>query len=111
MTPHTKEEEIRYRKLDAIDAKCAPLLAVTSILLVFIGLPPIFETIRPAHHIIFKILVLSLLASCLVALIALFFKDHTSDGFVTVRKYALNTAVAITAFCCLVVTMIVAETL
>ncbi|HVU18573.1 MAG TPA: hypothetical protein VHD32_16845 [Candidatus Didemnitutus sp.] len=111
MTHHTKEEEIRYRKLDAIDAKCAPLLAVTSILLVFIALPPIFDSIRTVHHLIFKFLVLSLLASCLIALLALFFKERTSDGFVTLRKYALNLAVAITALCCLVVTIVVATTL
>lgn len=109
--PHSKEEEIRYRKLDALDAKCGSLLAVTSVLLVFISLPPIFDSARSAHPIVFKLVFISLLTSCLIALFVLFFKEHTSERFVEMRKYALNTAVCITAACCLIVTVIVATRL
>jgi hypothetical protein len=111
VSPHARDDELRYRKLDAIDAKCGALLAVTSILLVFISLPPIFEKVRPVHTLGFKIVFLSLLTSCLIALLVLFFKEDTSDTFVCLRKYALNTAVAITAVCCLIVTLIVAAAL
>ena len=106
--PHRRDEEVRYRKLDAIDAKCGSLLAVTSILLVFISLPPIFETVRPKHALGFKLVFLSLLTSCMIALFVLFFKERTSEKFVQLRKYALNTAVCITATCCLVVICVVA---
>lgn len=105
--PHPKEEEVRYRKLDAIDAKCGSLLAVTSILLVFISLPPILESVRLAHPVAFKLLAVLLLSSCLIALFVLFFQERTSDRFVTLRKVALNTAVGITAACCLAVILIV----
>lgn len=101
------EEEVRYRKLDAIDTKCGSLLAVTSILLVFISLPPIFENVRPKHALGFKLVFVSLLASCLISLFVLFFKERTSDAFVNLRKLALNLSVCLTAACCLVVILIV----
>jgi len=109
--PHSQAEEVRYRKLDAIDARCGALLAVTSVLLVFVSLPPIFDTARSVHPLVFKFLFISLLASCLLALFVLFFKERTKDWFVEMRKYALNTAVCITAACCVVVAVIVAARL
>jgi hypothetical protein len=109
--PHPKDEEVRYRKLDAIDSKCGSLLAVTSILLVFISLPPVFDSVRLAHPVAFKLLAISLLSSCLVALFVLFFREHTSEQFVELRKFALNTAVGITAACCLAVIAVVAARL
>jgi uncharacterized membrane protein len=109
--PHSEEEDIRYRKLDAIDTKTGALLAVTSILLVFISLPPIFEEVRPSHAVGFKLVFMALLTSCLISLFVLFFKEHTSESFVEVRKYALNTAVFITAACCLAVIVIVGASL
>ncbi len=111
LPPHSQAEEVRYRKLDAIDGKCGSLLAVTSVLLVFISLPPIFDTARSVHPIVFKALFIALLASCLLALFVLFFKERTSEKFVDLRKYALNTAVCITAVCCVVVAVIVAARL
>ncbi len=109
--PLGEEQETRYRKLDAIDAKCGSLLAVTSVLLVFISLPPIFEVVRPKHESWFKFVFIALLSSCMIALLVLFFKERPSDGFVEMRKRALNTAVFITATCCLVVMVIVASSL
>ena len=106
-----EDEDFRYQKLDAIDTKCGSLLSVTSILLVFVSLPPIFETVRPKHLLGFRLVFISLLASCLISLFVLFFKEHTSDAFVELRKYALNTSVCITAACCLVVIIIVAASL
>ena len=110
-TPRDDSHEARYQKLDAIDAKTGALLAVTSVLLVFISLPPIFEKVRPEHPLGFKVVFLALLISCLITLFALFFKEHPSDGFVRARKYALNTAVCITAACCLAVIVIVEASL
>lgn len=109
--PHPKEEEVRYRKLDTIDAKCGSLLAVTSILLLFISLPSIFDSVRLAHPFAFRILAISLLSSCLIALFLLFFREDTRGQFVRLRKIALNTAVGITAACCLAVIVIVATRL
>jgi hypothetical protein len=80
-------------------------------LLVFISLPPIFENVRPAHAFGFKVVFISLLVSCLIALFVLFFKEETSDGFVDMRKYALNAAVWITGACCVTVLFIVAASL
>ena len=103
-----RDEEVRYRKLDVIDAKCGSLLAVTSILLVFISLPPIFDSVRLAHPYAFRVVAIALLTSCMIALFVLFFREHTSDRFVEIRKAALNTAVCITAACCLAVIVVVA---
>jgi len=105
--PKQNDEDLRYQKLDTIDTKCGSLLAVTSILLVFISLPPVFETMRPAHPLGFKLVFLALLASCFISLFVLFFKERTSDRFLAVRKFALNTAVCITAACCMIVGVIV----
>jgi hypothetical protein len=104
-------EDARYRELDTIDTKCGSLLAVTSILLVFISLPPIFDVVRPKHELGFKLVFISLLASCMISLFVLFFRERTSDRFVEMRKYALNTAVLVTATCCLIVTIVVASSL
>ncbi|HUJ42694.1 MAG TPA: hypothetical protein VLW52_03700 [Opitutaceae bacterium] len=100
-------DDVRYRKLDTIDGKCGSLLAVTSILLVFISLPPIFDAARAAHALAFKFVFITLLTSCLLALFVLFFKEDASDRFVETRKYALNTAVCLTAACCVVVALFV----
>ncbi len=109
--PHSQAEEVRYRKLDAIDGKCGSLVAVTSALLVFISLPPIFDSVRLVHPLVFKSIFLALLASSLIALVVLSFKEGTSEKFVDLRKYALNTAVGLTAACCVVVAAIVATRL
>jgi hypothetical protein len=109
--PHPDDDEVLYRKLDTIDGKCGSLLAVTSILLVFISLPPMFDTARAMHPGAFKLVFISLLTSCLLALFVLFFKEDASPRFVATRKHALNTAVCLTAACCVVVALFVAARL
>jgi hypothetical protein len=109
--PFTQEHELHYRKLDAIDAKCGALLAVTSILLVFASMPPVFEMARAGHPLGFKMVFIALLVSCMISLVVLFFKEETSDRFVEGRKYALNAAVCITATCCLYMTLLIGSVL
>ena len=104
---HTKAEEVRYQKLSAIDSKCGSLLQLTSVLLVFISMPPIFDAVRPKHALAFKAIFVGLLLSCLLSLGVLFFKEHTSERFVDVRKYALNFSLCVTGVCCAAVTFIV----
>jgi hypothetical protein len=104
---YTREEEVRYQKLSAIDSKCGSLLALTSVLLVFVSLPPIFEGARPQHPGTFRMIFIALLVSCLISLFVLYFKEDTSEKFVDCRKYALNTAVCLTGVCCLAVIRIV----
>ncbi|HUL54202.1 MAG TPA: hypothetical protein VLT83_12400 [Opitutaceae bacterium] len=108
---HPRSDDLRYRKLDTIDGKCGSLLAVTSILLVFISMPPIFDAARAAHALAFKLVFVALLSSCLLALFVLYFKEEASDRFVEMRKYALNIAVCLTAACCVVVALFVAARL
>ena len=104
---YTKAEEIRYQKLSAIDSKCGSLLQLASVLLVFISMPPIFDAVRPQHAFGFKLIFVILLIVCLISLFVLFFKEHTTERFVDLRKYALNFALCLTGLCCLAVTVIV----
>ena len=105
---HTEEEDVRYRKLGAIDAKCGSLLQLTSVLLVFISMPPIFETLRVQHAFFCKLIFIALLIFCIISLFVLYFKEVTSEEFVNYRKHLLNLAVCVTGICCLSVTVIVA---
>lgn len=104
---HTKAEDVRYQKLAAIDSKCGSLLQLTSILLVFISMPPIFDAVRPKHAPVFKLIFIGLLLSCLLSLCVLFFKEHTSEQFVDGRKCILNLSLCVTGICCAAVTFIV----
>ena len=104
---YTKAEEVRYLKLSAIDSKCASLLQLASVLLVFISMPPIFDSVRPQHAFGFKLIFIALLLVCFLSLFVLFFKEHTTEFFVDVRKYVLNFALGVTGLCCLAVTAIV----
>jgi len=85
---HSKAEDVRYQKLSAINSKCGSLLQLASVL---IFIPLLFV--------------------CLIALFVLFFKEHTTERFVDLRKYALNFALCVTGVGCVVVTMIVAISL
>jgi hypothetical protein len=108
---YSKEEGVRYSKLAAIDVKCGSLLQLTSLLLVFLSMSSIYDGTRRLLGSSVKFLFIGLLLSCIISLFVLFFKEDTSEQFVDFRKQALNTAVVITAICCLIVTFLVYHSL
>ena len=101
------KEPTLYEKLSAMDAKCGALLQLTSLLLVFISLSSVQERLLGPEHNFYQVLVIGLLVSCLLQLYVLWFKEVPSQAFVNQRKWVFNTACALTATACLVVSAFV----
>jgi fumarate reductase subunit C len=98
-----------YEKLGSIDRKCGALLQVTAVLLVFVALPAVHEKFLSNNAVVLLLIVL--LLSCLGQLYILWFKEDPKgsevvdyESLVKTRQWVLNTAVAITAVVCLLLT-------
>ncbi len=107
-----QEQSTNYAKLGAIDAKCGALLQLSSLLLVFVSLTSVQQSLTGAiRQGIYKLLVIGLLVSCLIQLHVLWFREVPSRRFVAWRARLFNLAVALTAGCCLTIMVVVGQAL
>jgi hypothetical protein len=100
-----------YEKLNAIDVKAGGILALTSLLLVFISLATVQDKILSDHPDLYRSLVIILLVSCLGQLVVLWFSEEPEDWLVTLRMWAFNIAVSLSVIACLTVLVLVSVAL
>lgn len=105
------EGSTTYEKLNVIDVKCAGLLQLTSVLLVFLSLSYVQTELLSNHRALNHGLLLTLLLSCVLQLAILGYHEEPPLGLVRWRKRIFNVAVCLTGIACGVVFVLVGTVL